>query len=142
MEYCISIIASFKILFDFLFDSMVVQKCVISFSHRNFPFFLLLISSFIALCSEKIFAKVEIFLYLLKLVLWPNIIYLWRRKWQPTPLFLPGKFCRQRSLAGYSPWGHKGSGKTEWLSMHSWSVLNIVLREFGGFWMECSIYVC
>ena len=27
-----------------------------------------------------------------------------RRKWQPTPVFLPGKFLEQRSLAGYSPW--------------------------------------
>ena len=27
----------------------------------------------------------------------------WRRKWQPTPVFLPGKFQRQRRLAGYSP---------------------------------------
>ena len=26
----------------------------------------------------------------------------WRRKWQPTPVFLPGKFYGQRSLAGYS----------------------------------------
>ena len=24
--------------------------------------------------------------------------------WQPTPVFLPGKSCGQRSLAGYSPW--------------------------------------
>ena len=31
----------------------------------------------------------------------------WRRKWQPTPVFLPGEFHGQRSLAGYSPWGHK-----------------------------------
>ena len=31
----------------------------------------------------------------------------WRRKWQPTPVFLPGEYHRQRSLAGYSPWGHK-----------------------------------
>ena len=31
----------------------------------------------------------------------------WRRKWQPTPVFLPGKSQGQRSLAGYSPWGHK-----------------------------------
>jgi len=29
----------------------------------------------------------------------------WSRKWQPTPIFLPGKSHRQRSLAGYSPWG-------------------------------------
>ena len=33
----------------------------------------------------------------------------WRRKWQPTPVFLPGEFHGQRSLAGYSPWGRKGS---------------------------------
>ena len=39
----------------------------------------------------------------------------WRRKWQPTPVFLPGKSHGQRSLAGYSPWGHKESGTTEWL---------------------------
>ena len=31
----------------------------------------------------------------------------WRRKWQPTIVFLPGKSHGQRSLAGYSPWGHK-----------------------------------
>ena len=31
----------------------------------------------------------------------------WRRKWLPTPVFLPGKSHGQRSLAGYSPWGHK-----------------------------------
>ena len=29
------------------------------------------------------------------------------RKWQPTPVFLPGKYHGQRSLAGQSPWGHK-----------------------------------
>ena len=28
---------------------------------------------------------------------------LWRRKWQPTPVFLPGEFHGQRSLVGYSP---------------------------------------
>jgi len=27
----------------------------------------------------------------------------WRRKWQPTPVFLPGKFHGQRNLVGYSP---------------------------------------
>ena len=27
--------------------------------------------------------------------------------WAPTPVFLPGEFHGQRSLAGYSPWGHK-----------------------------------
>ena len=37
----------------------------------------------------------------------------WRRKWQPTPVFLLGQFHGQRSQAGYSPWGHKESGMTE-----------------------------
>ena len=37
----------------------------------------------------------------------------WRRAWQPTPVFLPGESHRQRSLVGYSPWGHKESGMTE-----------------------------
>ena len=32
-----------------------------------------------------------------------------RREQQPTPVFLPGEFYGQRSLAGYSPWGHKES---------------------------------
>ena len=37
----------------------------------------------------------------------------WRRKWQPTPVLLPGKPHGQRSLVGYSPWGHKESDTTE-----------------------------
>ena len=32
---------------------------------------------------------------------------LWSRKQQPTPVFSPGKSHGQRSLEGYSPWGHK-----------------------------------
>ena len=35
----------------------------------------------------------------------------WRRKWQCTPIFLPGKSHGQRVLAGYSPWGHKRVGE-------------------------------
>ena len=34
----------------------------------------------------------------------------WRRKWQPTPVFLPGESHGQRSLAGYSPWGRTEIG--------------------------------
>ena len=37
----------------------------------------------------------------------------WKRKWKPTPLFLPGKSHGQRSLVGYSPWGLKVSDTTE-----------------------------
>ena len=42
----------------------------------------------------------------------------WRRKWLPTPVFWPGEFHGQRSLAGYSPWGHKESDTTEKFSVH------------------------
>ena len=38
---------------------------------------------------------------------------LWKRKWQPTPVFLPEKFRGQRSLVGYSPWDRKESNTTE-----------------------------
>ena len=37
----------------------------------------------------------------------------WRRKWQPTPIVLPGESYGQRSLVGYSPWGYKGSHMIE-----------------------------
>ena len=49
-----------------------------------------------------------------------------RRKWQPTPVFLPGKSHGQRSLVCYSLWGHKESDTTEWLSR------SVVVRL--GFW--------
>ena len=39
----------------------------------------------------------------------------WRRKWQPTPVFLPGKYHGQRSLMGYSPWGCKEWDRTEYV---------------------------
>ena len=42
----------------------------------------------------------------------------WRRKWQATPVCLPGKSRGQRSLGGYSPRGRKESDTTEQLSTH------------------------
>ena len=41
-----------------------------------------------------------------------------RRQWQPTPVFLPGKFHGQRSLVGCSPWGREESDTTERLHFH------------------------
>ena len=38
------------------------------------------------------------------------------RKWQPASVFLCGKVHGQKSLVGYSLWGHKQSDMTEWLS--------------------------
>ena len=44
----------------------------------------------------------------------------WSTKWQPNPVFLPGKFHGERSLAlgDYSPWGHKELDTTEQTGMH------------------------
>ena len=39
----------------------------------------------------------------------------WRREWLPTPVFLPGEFHGQGSLACCSPWGHKELDRTEQL---------------------------
>ena len=54
----------------------------------------------------------------------------WRMAWQPTPVFQPGEFHGQRSLAGYSPWGCKESDTTEWLSTHKtvWDLWKIAKR--------------
>ena len=43
----------------------------------------------------------------------------WCRKWQAIPVCFPIKCHRPRSLAGYSPGGHKESDTTEWLNTHT-----------------------
>ena len=43
----------------------------------------------------------------------------WRRKCQPTPVFLPGKSHGQKRLAGYSSWSRKELDTTEQLSTHA-----------------------
>ena len=46
--------------------------------------------------------------------LWePFLTPSWRREWLPTLVFLPGEPHGQKGLAGYSPWGHKESDKTQ-----------------------------
>ena len=50
----------------------------------------------------------------------------WKRKWQPTPVFLPRKSHGQRSLAGYSPFGRKELDMTEWLILGASQVVLVV----------------
>ena len=55
----------------------------------------------------------------------------WRRKWQPTPVFLSGKSHGQRSLAGYSPWSRKESDTTEHMNvLKSTELYTLKLCEF------------
>ena len=42
----------------------------------------------------------------------------WRRQWHPTPVLLPGKSHRRKSLVGCSPWGHEELDMTERLHFH------------------------
>ena len=51
----------------------------------------------------------------------------WRRKWQTTPVLLPGKFHGWRSLVGYSPWHCKESDTTEGLHF---------LSFYSSFWRK------
>ena len=67
----------------------------------------------------------------------------WRKEWQPTPVFLPGEFHGQRSLAGYSLWGHKESDMSERLILY----LNLmflmqnngqnIMRNFSKYFKRC-----
>ena len=53
----------------------------------------------------------------------------WRRKWQPTPVFLPGESHGRRSLGGYSPRDRKESDMTERLHSLSRLVITFLLRS-------------
>ena len=61
----------------------------------------------------------------------------WRRKWQCTPVLLPGKSHRQRSLVGYSPWGHKESHTTKPLHFHFF----FIYSQHRDFCMLCSLFI-
>ena len=52
----------------------------------------------------------------------------WRRKWQPTPVFLPEESHGQRSLVGYSPWGHKEQTQ---LSTHTCFVITTLYLTYS-----------
>ena len=69
----------------------------------------------------------------------------WRRKWQPTPVLLPGKSHGWRSLVGYSPWRKKQSDMTEQLHFHFsyFSFLPSFFPSFHDFFLSfiTSIYL-
>ena len=58
-----------------------------------------------------------------------------RRQWQPTPVLMPGKSLRRRSLVGCGPWGHEQSDTTEQLHFH----LSLsCIGEGNGTPLQCS----
>jgi len=58
----------------------------------------------------------------------------WRRNWKSTPVFLPRKSHGQRSLVGYSPWGHK-EGQREYYS----AIKKTKVMAFAATWIELEI---
>ena len=56
----------------------------------------------------------------------------WRRNWQPTPEFLPGKSHGQRSPVGHSPWGHKSFG-CNWATKNNNKIVTIIVISSEGF---------
>ena len=69
---------------------------------------------------------------MIDLILKVSMVDVWRRKWQPTPVFLPRESRIQKSLVGCCPWGHTGSNTTEGLSMHA------CIGEGNGNPLQCS----
>ena len=61
----------------------------------------------------------------------------WRRKWQPTPVFLPGKSHGWWSLVGYRPWGRKESDTTERLHFHFLSLGVYLGPSLGSQEVKC-----
>ena len=60
----------------------------------------------------------------------------WRRKWQPTLVLLPGKSHKQRSLVGYSPWGHKELDMTERLHF-----THFILSHWRRKWQPTPVFL-
>ena len=65
----------------------------------------------------------------------------WSRAWQPTPVSLPGESHGQRSLVGYSPWGHKRVGP-DWATnifIFTTSTIHLISMRIRSLsWPNCS----
>ena len=62
----------------------------------------------------------------------------WRRKWQPTPVFLPGESQGRRSLVGCHLWGRTESDTTEVTQQQQQQQPIVYIRHMIKFWFEFS----
>ena len=65
----------------------------------------------------------------------------WRRKWQPTPVLLPGKLHGLRSLVGYSPWGRKESDMTKQLHFHFHDTIKLLEENIGKTFSDINLII-
>ena len=63
----------------------------------------------------------------------------WRRKWQPTPVFLPKKFHGPRSLMGYSPWGLVSRVRYDLATKPSQCVKHWILSSHNDFTLKLGL---
>ena len=97
---------------------------LLDFYCKKTEVFVIIVNGYIIFCYVGIYSWASIWLALISNVIlkcgrpgfdpWVEKIP-WRRKWQPTPVLLPGKFHGWRILVGYSPWGLKELDTTEQL---------------------------
>ena len=92
----------------------------------------------LALCSPFTFCL------FLCLFLFMYYLFAWRRAWQPTAVLLPGESHGQRSLAGSSPGGHRGTGLKRLSTAHSLAVpgLSCGTARSSIFLTACGIFCC
>ena len=83
-----------------IYPHLNVCVCAISIDIFKYLFF--------AICVQKIQVLSRSYPWVAKVS--------WRKKWQPTPVFLCGPSQGQTSISDYSPWGHSESNTTGWLS--------------------------
>ena len=63
----------------------------------------------------------------------------WIRKWQPISVFLPGKFHGQKSLAEYSPWGHKEPDTTKHHCIAEYGLHITSLSKYWVCWINLQL---
>ena len=109
------------------------------FAHSHAPF--LSRNHKFVLC---IWESVSLLLHVSLLLQIPHISDPWKRKWQPTPVFLSGEFHGQRSLEGYSLQGHEESTQLKRLRMHaliSENIQYLVLSDSTYFTKHNTLWV-
>ena len=101
-----------------------VSKSISLKGYKSFP----QIVGCLHMAPGSILLKHEVFLFCFFNFCWNKAdLKCWKRKWQPTPVLLPGQFHGLWSLVGYNPWGRKDSDTTEWLHFLLFFLYNVVL---------------
>ena len=109
--YYINKVSTHKHILNGLFDSIILEKVTCPLQICFFPIFHIPVNEANILKTSFCFNIFEI--HFLCIHIAPILSHIWRRKWQLTPVFLPGEFQGPRSLVGCCLWSHTESDTTE-----------------------------